>query len=72
MMTERVDWSAMSASLDNPSYVKAYKEFMGDIRNEYNCGCCPENRDALLGTEFQACGQLACGQQRCWVTCHDR
>ena len=43
-------------------YVKKYFEFMYNIRNEYRCENCPENK------EFK--GKLPCGQQNCWVTCH--
>lgn len=42
--------------------VRAYRNFMCEPDNEFNCSECPENR------EFS--GKLPCGQQNCWVTCH--
>ena len=45
-----------------PEYLWAFKKFMYDIENEFNCEECPENRGHR--------GRWPCGQQNCWVTCH--
>lgn len=44
-------------------YKKSYTAFMCDIKNEYRCSDCPENKD-INGD----C--LPCGQSNCWVSCH--
>ena len=50
---------------NNNEQVKAYLQFMYDRKNEYNCENCPEN----IGCDSWQ-GNLPCGQQNCWVTCH--
>ena len=42
-----------------------YLAFMYDQGNEFNCQNCPEN----IGADSWQ-GNLPCGQQNCWVTCH--
>lgn len=42
-----------------------YVEFMYDSENICKCENCPEN----IGCDSWG-GNLPCGQQRCWVTCH--
>lgn len=48
----------------NECYVE-YVEFMYDSENVHNCENCPENIECDSWG-----GNLPCGQQRCWVTCH--
>lgn len=48
--------------------IEAYKTFMYDPNNEYNCTNCPENR----GMESDYQRRLPCSQQNCWVTAHTR
>lgn len=43
-----------------------YLAFMYNPENEYHCSECVENYGAT------GIGQLPCGQQNCWVTCHVR
>lgn len=43
-----------------------YCKFMYDEKNEFNCDCCPENRDMESGSSRVH----PCGQQNCWVTIH--
>lgn len=48
---------------DAPSdALKAYKDFMCNPCNAYNCAECPERGISTDG--------LPCGQQNCWVLCH--
>lgn len=44
---------------------KEYKEFMEDPNNSHSCNNCPENK----GNFHEA--DLPCGQQNCWVDCHN-
>lgn len=44
---------------------KEYVDFMYDRNNEKSCDNCPENR----GFDDWG-GNLPCGQQNCWVSCH--
>lgn len=44
--------------------LEAYKNFMYNPENIYNCVDCPENIDDST--------RLPCGQQNCWVSCHCR
>ena len=55
MMTEY-----MKKFNSDPSVI-AYKKFMYDESNEFNCSECPANTDG----EYRGCGQ-----QMCWVTAH--
>ena len=48
-------------------YAEAYKDFMCNPENEYNCDSCMENIGQTW-PEFI----LPCGQQNCWVTAHNR
>jgi hypothetical protein len=43
--------------------LNAYKKFMYNPANIYNCTECPENEGRT-----EEC--LPCGQQNCWVQCH--
>ena len=43
----------------------AYIKWMCDPENERNCSECPEN---VGFDDWQ--GELPCGQQNCWVSCH--
>jgi hypothetical protein len=52
-------WDAFYKT-DHNGYVKAYKDFMYDKGNVFNCDYCPENRDAIS----------RCGQPNCWVSVH--
>ena len=49
------------------NYADAYREFMYDPDNHYNCKKCPENRNAPVGFNFNI---LPCGQYHCWVDLH--
>ena len=46
---------------ENDPQVVAYKKFMYNESNIYNCLECPENKTG----EYRGCGQ-----QNCWVYCH--
>ena len=53
------EWDALYES-DRNAYAEAYKAFMYEEDNEYNCSKCPESQGCTHG----------CGAQNCWVTCH--
>lgn len=57
------EWEALRESNPN-EYVKLYRLFQNDIRNEYRCSGCPNN----WGCEPGADDKLPCGQYRCWQT----
>lgn len=44
-----------------------YKEFMYNPSNSHNCDGCPENKNS---DNWE--GKLPCGQQNCWVDCHNK
>lgn len=56
-----MDESAVSADEQEQSYIR----WMYDPDNEGRCESCPENH----GFDSWG-GNLPCGQQNCWVTCH--
>ena len=44
-----------------------YMAFMFNEENEFNCENCPDNRGFSTWG-----GNFPCGQQNCWVTCHNQ
>ena len=46
---------------------REYIKFMYNPSNSHNCDGCPENKNS---DNWE--GKLPCGQQNCWVDCHNK